>query len=824
MKDIYCQANYNDSFTSAFWPTNVTGDTSKFTRGNRILKSNSNNSAKHNFGLQFISNQSNAFELQATIQSDINLSSSNFIEFGFKDSNQKSTFIRLGNTLDQLQIFINDSLEKVGPEKEFNVSKLNLNIKIIVLKNILKVIQLNLNDHTKTEYSFKLIQMNFNCREGFIKITQFGSSAIAKHSFQDIYVGGIRDDTIPPKINAIQQITNNSLEILFSEPILNLQKNHIICNQIPIDSVAMNQDSTTLNIILLNNYHLSFDSLQLQIIQLVDQNNNTKKNLIIFCNYRYIDTPKFGDIILNEIMVKPSPTLGQLPEKKYIEIFNPTNQFYNLNCLILTDQYTQCYLPNYQIKPKEYIAIGYKGDTSDFKFTNFLGVNSFPSFNQEEDHVILKTKKNEILFNMHYLENMMNLEYRNGGYSLEKINLKYKNQEIENWSSNKNIGGSPGKPNDQTEVFIPQEIKLIEAYHTSDSIYLRVNSTLNPNSIYTAICNGKNVNLKLVQNEILTGKLPDSLSKNSRITIENLFEFDSLISGNSPANISYRYTFNSSKLDFNEILFHNYVGNPDYIEFVNNDTSAIFLDQFVLNIYQEDEISLKQQFALKNTKRWLMKPQELLCFTNEKSKILNQFSCSQKQQIIEKNDFPNFTSETGHLKLIHLNSGASIKNELNYSSKMHSSFYSETTGISLEKLNETLQSKEQNSWTSATQSFQYGSPGIENSVKINFENTAGQNHFNLRKNTIHDLETLILDYSFNEAGYIINASIYNKNGFLITNCIQNYRASNEGIIHIHPHFQFQMLPTENYILKLEAFLPNVDLCRQIIRFTILNSK
>lgn len=824
MKDIYSQTNFNDSFKTAVWPTNVTGDTFKFTRGNGVLKSISTNSAKHNYGLQFISNQSNAFELEATIQCDINLSSSNFIEFGFKDSNQKSTFVRLGNTLDQLQIFINDSLEKVGPEKEFNVSKLNLNIKIIVLKNIIKVIQLNHNDHSKTEYTVILNQMNFKCSAAFIKITQFGNSAIGKHSFQNIYIGNIRIDTIPPRISAFKQIKNNSLEILFSEPIRNIPKNNIICNQITIDSVDLNQDSTILNITLQNKYHLSFDSLKFQIKTLTDLNNNTIKNVIFFCNYRYVDTPKFGDIILTEIMVKPSPTLGQLPEKKYIEIFNPTNQFYNLNCLILTDQYTQCYLPNYIMKPKEYLAIGYKGDTSDFKFTNFLGVNSFPSFNQEEDYVILKTKKNEILFNMHYLENMMNHEHRNGGYSLEKINLKYKSQEIENWSSNKNIGGSPGKPNNQTDTFIPEEINTLEAYHTSDSIYLRVNSTLNPNSNFTAICNGKNVNLKIVQNEILTGKLPDLFSNYSRITIENLFEFDSLISRNSPVNFSYQYSFNSSKLDFNEILFRNFVGNPDYIEFVNIDTSAIFLDQFVLNIYQEDEISLKQQFALKNTNRWLIKPQELLCFTNEKSKILNQFPCSQKHQIIEKNEFPNFSSEKGQLKLIQLNMGVDIKNELNYSDIMHSSFYSETTGISLEKLNETLKSKEQNSWTSATQSFQYGSPGIENSVKINFEKTSGKTHFNLRKNTIHDLESLILDYSFNVAGYIINASIYNKNGFLITNCIQNYRASNEGIIHIHPHFQFKMLPTENYILKLEAFLPNVDLCREIIRFTILNTK
>ncbi len=822
MKDIYCQANFNDSFTSAFWPTNVTGDTSKFNRGNRILKSNSNNSAKHNYGLQFISSQFNAFELQATIQCDINLSSSNFIEFGFKDSNQKSTFIRLGNTLDQLQIFINDSLEKVGPEKEFNVSKLNLNIKIIVLKNILKVIQLNLNDHSKTEYSVNLNQINFNCREGFIKITQFGSTAIAKHSFQDIYFGQIRNDTIPPKIKSIKQIKNNTIEISFSESIRNIKNDHITCKQIPIDSFSVNYDSTIVNCILQNKEHLSSDALKIQIKQLSDLNGNTVYNEIAVCKYLYVDTPKFGDIILTEIMVKPSPTLGLLPEKKYIEIYNSTNQYFNANCLILSDQYTLCYLPNYIIKPKEYLAIGYKGDTTDFKFTHFLGVNSFPSFNQDNDYVILKTKKNHTLFQMYYHENLMDIDHRNGGYSLEKIDIDFGTQECENWVSNKQIGGSPGKPKVKDEIYIPQNLKIIEAYHTLDSVYIRVNCSLNPNSKFAANYNGYKVQLDLIHNEILAGNLPFPLHGITKLKINNLVEFDTMISENDSLNISYQYSYNFNKLDFNEILFHNFTGNPDYIEFVNNDTSAIFLEQFVLNIYQDDATSIKHQFPLKNPNRWLLYPQEYICFTSEKSKTLMQFPFSNKHKIIEKSGFPNFTSQSGELGMIHLNSGSRDLTKLHYNFKMHSTFYVETTGISLEKLNENLQSSELNSWSSATQTEQYGTPGKENSVKVQLSQSPNKNHFLIRKNTIIGNETLILEYAFNKPGYIIKADIYNKNGIFLMNCVQNFRSSSQGFINIIPYYQFQILPQENYILKLEAFLPNADLCKQVIRFTVLN--
>ena len=54
------------------------------------------------------------------------------------------------------------------------------------------------------------------------------------------------------------------------------------------------------------------------------------------------------------------------------------------------------------------------------------------------------------------------------------------------------------------------------------------------------------------------------------------------------------------------------------------------------------------------------------------------------------------------------------------------------------------------------------------------------------------------------------------------NCVQNFRSSSQGFINIIPYYQFQILPQENYILKLEAFLPNADLCKQVIRFTVLN--
>ena len=68
----------------------------------------------------------------------------------------------------------------------------------------------------------------------------------------------------------------------------------------------------------------------------------------------------------------------------------------------------------------------------------------------------------------------------------------------------------------------------------------------------------------------------------------------------------------------------------------------------------------------------------------------------------------------------------------------------------------------------------------------------------------------------------MNASIFRKDGSLIEHSIQNIRIGVNGSIAIKPIYKDSPLPTENYVLKLEAFLPNADICKQIIRFSIIN--
>ncbi len=825
MDIIRAQTCITDSFNNPIWPGFTVGDTNVFIRQNTTLTSNSANINKHSFGLKFNLSQRKDVEISSQFLVGINLSSANFIDFGLIDSNNKNTFIRLGNSLDQLQFYIHDSLMFKGPEQEFNLTNFSAKFQIKYTNNQF-IIEQKL-DHQKSKKQY-IIPLNYPTKmwkAGFLKITQFGSSAIGKHAFKYLYLGNVRIDTISPKTLSVNQLNNHKIELKFNEQIKFFNETNISLNPLKIEKIELTSDSSSVILTVVNPSRNSIDSLKIKIFNLTDMSGNILKSQNFLLKYQFVDTPKFGEIILTEVMSKPIPGLGILPEKKYIEIYNNSNKTFNLNTLLLSDQVSKINLPNFIFLPKTLLLLVSASDTAYFQNLPFLGVNSFPSFNQDEDHVTLKTIENRIIFHFQYCQNLMHWNYRNGGYSLEKINLNKGSSEIQNWQNNSQFGGTPGKinllkPSDNLDV-----IDIVESYFNEDSIFVRLNQTIDPNLQYFIRMGNFEVQLNHLTSTILKGKISKAMAQFHKLGLTTFGNQDSILMAFDSPLYSYKVSPNGHNLNFNELLFHNFTGAHDYLEFVNNDTLAIFWNQFLLNTYDTDGISIKQQLPLKNNERWLIYPHEIIAFTNDKTRLIDQFPSSDLSKIIDYSGFPNFNSEMGHLECLHLKQFVESSDKMSYSKNMHVPFYQETTGISIEKYNTQLNSNSSQSWTSATMQNQFGTPGIQNSVFFD-KGQSVQHQFSLRNNKIYIgnniSDPLIVDYQFNLPGYIMNASIYNKDGYLIEHCIQNQRVGISGSLSIQPVFRGNFLSTENYVIKLEGFLPNADICRQLFRFTVFN--
>ena len=819
---VYGQVNLTDSTTSFKWPIGISGDTSKFKRTQSSVITNSTNPLKHQFQLNFNNSQLKEAQYHIEITSEINLSSSNFLEFGFNDSTNQKIQVRIGNTLDQLQVLKNDTIVFREQENEFNVSKFHYAFDLKIKSNQIFLQKINLLNSVVTNDTI-LLNVQFEKINAYLKIQQYGTSAIGKISYNFLYFGENKTNLSLPEISELRQIDNQSILIVFKKPTQPIIKPQCKVDKLKIDSLL--QFSNTQFLLKISNFNkIIRDSITIELSNIQDLFSNNTEQFKIKLDYIYLDTPIFGDLILSEIMSNPSPTKGILPEKKYIEIYNRSSKYIAANTLYISDSKSTAKLPVNTIEPFQYYLCINEIDSYFFSKINTINIKSLPSFNIESDFISLKNTKNEYLFQFEYIQDMHQPDKIDGGYSLEKSNITVGALETDNWQSNSTVGGSPGAPNSNDTMFKINPFKIIESYFKNDTLVIKFNHNTNPNKIGKArfLTQSDTICLNYSQNTAKGYcKCP---TQNSEKIIPILLE-DALRNKIQNPFVTYNSNSSNSNIQFNEILFRNYAYKPDFIEFVNTDTSAVFLENINIKIYDEYLQNPKSTLAFKNQFRELILPNEILAFTSYSNVLFSQYPSSNKENIIELPSFPNLSSEGGSLLLVNIKNGLSI-DKLSFDDKYHSPNIANIIGTSLEKNSPNAESGDYRNWQSAIEASGGATPGLTNSVFTKAIETTNVKHFTIPQKRIINkslsISPLHIEYQFPQSGYICNAIIFNKFGQIICESINNQRLTQQGTLTIWPSNRDQILPNENYVIKLEAFYPNGDLCREIHRFTILN--
>ncbi len=203
---------------------------------------------------------------------------------------------------------------------------------------------------------------------------------------------------------------------------------------------------------------------ELQIIVKISNHYSSDKvildDVIVFTNEKEYPTPVYNDLIINEILFNPLPD-----GEDFVEIYNPSDKEFSISKLFLASrdkdlQLTQIYNlagKNYSVLPGEYLV--FTKDTSKvFPFYQikcpdcFQQIAKIPSFNNDEDHVVLLNENMEILDEFHYFENMHNpLLSDVKGVSLERISFTETTNDAKNWTSSSTESGyaTPGYENSQ---------------------------------------------------------------------------------------------------------------------------------------------------------------------------------------------------------------------------------------------------------------------------------------------------------------------------------------------------------------------------------------
>ncbi|MCD6090820.1 MAG: lamin tail domain-containing protein, partial [Bacteroidales bacterium] len=293
----------------------------------------------------------------------------------------------------------------------------------------------------------------------------FTQSNATKFYLDNVNVDYIFVDTDPPQVENVIVLDTNRLQILFDETpektSAETLENYLIqqSNQTPRSA---NQDSTNPMEIVLEFASEIPANQELDILlnNIKDLTGNTLENSTFNFSYSHA---KFGDIIFNEIMADPSPSV-ELPEVEYLEIFNNASYDINLTNWKLKIGNTEQLFPSQTLLSGEYLILCNITNIPELEpYGSVAGFSSFSLLNSGQS-LSLINEFSEIVDQVSYTDTWyQDSEKENGGWSLEKIQPDNICVNQQNWKASTNSsGGTPGEINSafSDELILPEILNV----------------------------------------------------------------------------------------------------------------------------------------------------------------------------------------------------------------------------------------------------------------------------------------------------------------------------------------------------------------------------
>jgi hypothetical protein len=276
--------------------------------------------------------------------------------------------------------------------------------------------------------AFVLYYKNLETKDGFI----LSDSVVLEKSY------------LPAKINKVEVISSSIVVVEFNK---NIQEagEYLIKNShgtvFDVTPKTINNKQVTLTL----SETLSGNSFILYISKTKD-NEGFIINDSAYFRYQVVN---FGDLVFNEIMVKPNPPVS-LPNREYLELYNRTiDTIYLTNFRILYGAGKSSRITTGKIEPNGYAVISASASVSELSiYGDVFSATSFPSLLDAGMMLTLTSPDSTVVAVVEYDNSFYGDETKSkGGWSLEKIdpdNLS----DNSNWKASTDAnGGTPCKEN-----------------------------------------------------------------------------------------------------------------------------------------------------------------------------------------------------------------------------------------------------------------------------------------------------------------------------------------------------------------------------------------
>lgn len=602
----------------------------------------------------------------------------------------------------------------------------------------------------------------------------------SKFYFDNFYAGPPIIDKIAPEISRLEIKDNFHIEVEFNESIDTnslKQFENFSLSEKSISVIDFNQDTLNKNkfIFLLSQGLINGKSYQLTISNILDLAGNKISPTSRVITYLIGEQANFGDVIINEIMSSPSPSVG-LPEIEFIEIYNASDKYFQLEDWKIGDETGDGKLLSGWLKPKEYKIICSTSGT--LFFNQSIGVTNFPLLNNAGDRLRLHSKDGQLIDSVSYSVDWYSV-YKSDGYSLERINPVHPCSDSSNWAASTSVeGGTPGYKNSRySETSIHRPLQVHSTEMLQDNLLKIVfNQGIQSNILLTdweiqpsTSITSSQINHQEVFLLFKDAIKPSSLYQFKTTTLKNCWNEISSISG------KFGLTEQPAKGDIiiNEILPQPYEDNTEFIELINSSNKWIDLKNIEIKVGNSSK---------KIINSYLLTPNEIVYLSkNPVSLTKNYFTIDLKKSLLF--DLPALPNDEGTLSI---QSNGIELDRLDYHSDWHIPLLNSFAGKSLERLSVQLPTNEKDNWHTAAQTQQFATPGMPNSHQQPL-NSIKTEKFELLNKVISPnndgLEDLLaIQFSKIPVNCLVNMQILDLNGRIIYQVANNELLSEEGTL------------------------------------------
>lgn len=557
-------------------------------------------------------------------------------------------------------------------------------------------------------------------------LCKYSASNMNKFYFDDIYCGYPTIDSIRPYVSKISGSEDfQTVSILFSELVNEsaIDVSHYQLSDSNFHVMSCEYDISNFNQVNLTIYPLlengKFYNLEISGIKDLADNQMTDTILSFYC-YK----TKRNDIVINEIMADPSPSIG-LPDAEYIELYNKSNYDLLLKQWTLQIGKTTKPLPDISIRSSEYIIITSEANKEALaNYANRIYTLSSLQLTDAGQELILFNNHDEVIHYVKYKDNWhLNSIKQEGGWSLEMIDFNNPCEGAGNWNSSEDpTGGTPGRRNSIAGVNPDYREPYMESVTQLDSNQIRVffSEPILYQENSTVFSADHDLEITNIQSTQANASSLDISFNHALATgmIYQLCIIDSLCdcTGTS-ATTGQSILFGKDEYPLiNNLIINEILNNPpndedaDYIEIYNNSDFIIDLKKIKIGSGGYD---FPDKSVIAVSRGYQLFPKTMVALCKNKNLTLEHYQPLFSQNLLQCDSLPSYPNTSGVVHITDLS--LRTINRFAYDEDMHYSLLLSTDGVALERINYDGQTQNPDNWKSASAQVNYGTPGYKNS-------------------------------------------------------------------------------------------------------------